>query len=108
MRKLSLALLLVAACGGDDDSDACVFDGRYSMGFVPITEGCQPQSLEIPFYGLKEEECLFSTSDVAPNGVSFDVSMSCRPGDPVGECEGFTTYSNGCSYNVYLRRLAAE
>lgn len=111
MHKLSLALLiLLAACGGSDDDasdDSCVFEGRYEMGFDPITPGCQAGSIEIPpAYVGYEEECFFELNDVAPNGVSFEVTFSCRPGDPVVECEGLASYSNGCAYNTHLRRIS--
>jgi hypothetical protein len=103
MRKLSLALLLVAACGGDDDSDACVFSGRYEIGFVPLN-GCDGGSFQLPGTDVPEE-CVSTARDVNLQGVSYVSTISCPASDPVVECEGYATYANGCEYSVYLRRL---
>jgi hypothetical protein len=104
MRKLSLALLLLAACGGDDDPNACVFDGRYELGFVP-TNGCEGGSFTLPGTNL-DEECSVTVRDVNLEGTPYVATISCPAGDPVIECEGFATYANGCEYDVYLRRLS--
>lgn len=104
MRKLSLALLLLAACGGDDDSDVCVFGGRYELGVIP-TNGCMGNSATVPLFG-EEPTCSRGFDQVGLNGARQNIFISCIPGDPVIECEGFASDSNGCQYDVYMRRLS--
>jgi hypothetical protein len=103
---VAVYLAVCAGCGGDeDDGNVCIFDGRYDSGFLPITAGCPSFSFAAPIYD-DEEECIQSGSDITPTGVTFDLFLSCVPGNPVVECEGIANLSNGCSYNAYLRRLA--
>jgi hypothetical protein len=105
MRKITMALLLLAACGGDDESNACIFDGRYEIGYLPTTAGCTPRSTTLPF-ARHEEPCAQTTSDITLDFVRFDLFLSCPSGDPVVECEGFANFADGCTYDVYARRLA--
>jgi hypothetical protein len=102
-RALAAALMLVA-CGGSDD-DRCVFSGRYEFGFIP-TNGCAGYSTSAPLFG--EEECSAGVDQIALNGARQTGFLSCFPGDPVVECEGWVGDSNGCLYDAYVRRIVLE
>jgi hypothetical protein len=102
----ALFLVLLIGCGGDEEDDnACIFDGRYEFGYLSEMAECPPQSTALPF-AKHEEPCAQSMDDVTLDGVAYNVFFSCEPGDPVGECEGFANYANGCRYDVYVRRVA--
>jgi hypothetical protein len=105
--KLQKALVLglvVLACGDEDDDNACIFEGRYDFGYLSDMAECEPVSQQLP-YAKHEEPCAQSYDDITLNGVPYNVFFSCLPGDPVVECEGFANYANGCSYDVYIRRV---
>jgi hypothetical protein len=106
MRKLSLALLLLlAACGGDDSDDRCVFEGRYEFGYLSEMAACEPRTATLPF-ARHEEPCAQSSNDITLDSVPYNLFFSCPSGDPVVECEGFANFANGCMYDVYVRRLS--
>lgn len=99
----SALLLLALACGGSDGEEACIFDGPYEIGFIP-TNGCGAVSQRIEAYGM-EDECFTSIDQISNSGARQRIFVTCEPGDPVVECSGFANDSDGCTWDVYMRRL---
>lgn len=102
MKKLLLMLLV--ACTNEPDSDACIFDGRYEMGMLP-TNGCGANS-ETLYANNEEDECYTSQDIIALDGTRRTLYLSCEAGNPVVECSGFANSSDGCSWDMYMRRIA--
>jgi hypothetical protein len=99
MRLLALALLLACA---PDDSTECVFDGRYELGF--LSAGCGSWSEQL--YANSERDACYTNQDiVALDGTRRSISLYCEDGDPVVECSGFAHGSDGCRWDVYMRRI---
>jgi hypothetical protein len=100
MRIFALALLLACA---PDDSTECVFDGRYEFGMLP-SNGCGALSEQL--YANNERDACYTTESVlALDGTRRNVSLYCEAGDPVVECSGFAHGSDGCRWDVYMRRI---
>jgi hypothetical protein len=105
MKRIALAIMLVGCASGEEIELGCTFEGRYELGFLP-TNGCNGRSVTL--LGTEvQEECYSSASGVNLEGVAYVYTISCAPGDPVVECEGFGSYANGCEYDLYMRRLTA-
>lgn len=100
MKRIALVAALVFGCAGDD---SCVFDGRYEVGAISRTPGCTSRSISIHLSRL-EEECVSPVDTWTPTLVDIQGLVSCEPGDPVVECEGFVSDSDGCFFDVYFRR----
>lgn len=100
MRRLAFVLLL--ACGSDE-SDVCIFDGRYEMGFIP-RNGCGAFSEQI-FVNHEQDECYTTEDIIALDGTRRNIGIFCEAGDPVVECEGFAFGSDGCQWDAYMRRV---
>lgn len=104
MKKL-FAILLVG-CAGADESDICVFDGQYEMGFIAYESRLDCTSNSVTFFGTGEDECSTSIDQVSVNGAQQTGYISCTPGSPVVECEGYVSDSDGCQWQAYVRRIA--
>lgn len=104
---VALALCLAACSGEDDDETTCTFSGSYALGAIALDDSplCPDFSITIPGDG-RPGPCFTTARDVTPDGVVWEVSLFCEPAEPVGECTGLRTDSNGCRQEVYLRRLA--
>lgn len=95
-------LLLALACG-DGSEDGCVFDGTYEFGGIS-SNGCAAYSQRLVFYD-EEDECSTAIDQLGLSGAIQRGVITCEPGDPVVECSGFMGDSNGCSYDLYVRRV---
>jgi len=92
-------------CAGSGGEGRCVFDGRYEFGLIAETPGCPSTSQTLPLHA--EDECMAEIDTFTPDGLTHRQGiLSCEPGDPVIECEGFAFDSDGCQFSLYLRRLA--
>jgi hypothetical protein len=105
MSLLRVALLAAGALAcGDDEPGACFFDGRYEIGFISYN-GCGDLSEQVIGNG-EQDECSTQETFAALDGSERMVYLSCRAGDPVVDCEGFMHGSDGCRWDVYMRRIA--
>jgi len=104
LKRLILAGFLALGGCADDESDTCVFDGTYEIGFIP-TNGCTGTSQRLPLYNA-EDECSVQTDQIGLSGARQVSVLTCEPGDPVVECSGFMNDSDGCSFDVYMRRVS--
>jgi hypothetical protein len=101
--RLGAALLLALLACAPDDSTECVFDGRYEFGMLP-SNGCGALSEQL--YANNERDACYTTESVlALDGTRRNVSLYCEAGDPVVECSGFAHGSDGCRWDVYMRRI---
>lgn len=101
--RLFFVTSLLLGCKVDSE-DACIFDGRYEFGFV-ATNGCESVTEQLTFFD-EESECDSTIDQVAFDGSRQLGIITCEPGDPVVECGGFASASNGCRWDLYFRRLA--
>lgn len=99
-----VAFLLICGCAGGEEDDKCIFDGRYEMGFIP-RNGCEAGN-ESFTAAHEEDECHTSVDQISLGGARQLGFISCEPGDPVVECSGFLNDSDGCSWDLYIRRIA--
>jgi hypothetical protein len=90
--------------GADDTDDACVFDGYYEIGLISRNALCVSGSERI-YLSDQEDECLAPIDTFTPDGARRQGILSCIPGDPVVECEGFASDTSGCSFDAYVRRV---
>lgn len=105
MLRFALPLLLALGCSGDDDDpEGCTFEGRYELGLISRVEGCLNDAISIPAYGM-DDVCFTTDNGVTPTGIIYELSIFCEPADPVVECSGRRSDSNGCVHDVYLRRV---
>lgn len=105
MKKFILVLAIAGCAGGQSSEDTCIFDGDYEMGLVP-TNGCAYLGGDTYTFHHVEGECSSSLSQLKTSDM-YGVTgfMSCGQGDPVVECEGFASRSDGCTYTSYIRKV---
>ncbi len=97
-----LVVLMAAGCSGDEKEDVCIFSGHYEAGRLTTTPGCFPAVRTLVFSD-EEDEC--STNfDEYVDGIHQVGWLSCEPGDPVTDCEGFVQ-DGDCAFDFYMRRI---
>lgn len=104
MKKLALVFIALGCSANDAEDHKCVFSGRYDVGMLSETAACVSNSVQLPFYG--EDECIVDIDVYTPELTRRQGVISCEPGDPVIECGGFASDSDGCRFTLYVRRLA--
>lgn len=107
MKTTMLMGLLLFGCAGSEDNGLCDFDGIYEMGLLPRTEGCGKDSVRVPLFAA-DQECGTAIDTFTPDGLIHRTGfLSCDPnnGHDVVECEGYASDSQGCSFDLYMRRV---
>lgn len=104
MKRIIAALIIVTGCGDEPDDGVCIFRGSYDIGLTPRVSGCQYLS-EGSFFLDEEGECSSGIDQLSLEGVWQRGFISCEPGDPVVKCAGFLNDANGCSWDLYMRRI---
>ncbi len=95
---------LTAGCGDGEPVDTCVFDGRYEMGLIAYESALECSSNSVVIFGTGEDECSTVIDQLGPSGARQSGYISCDPADPVVECSGFMSDSDGCQWEIYMRR----
>lgn len=106
---VALAVVALSGCAGaEEDTDRCVFGGRYDIGVDWSEPGYRPEcglfARSLTANG-EEDECIYSGRELTVAGDLVQLTISCEAGDPVIECAGYADSSSGCSWPVYIRRI---
>jgi len=93
---------------GDFDAEprGCIFEGRYEMGFLAYESPLDCGSSSVSFFGEGEDECSTSIDQLGSSGARQTGYISCDPADPVMECTGYMSDSDGCQWELYIRRIS--
>ena len=103
---VSLVGAMLNGCSGADESEGCVFDGRYEMGFLAYESPLDCSSTSFTIFGEGEDECSTDIDQFGQSGAHQIGYISCEPGDPIVGCEGYMSDSDGCQWQLYLRRVS--
>ena|SRR5688572_15670915 len=85
--------------------EGCVFDGRYEIGYLAHESPLQCSSNSLSFFGDGEDECSTYIDQLGPSGALQTGYISCDPADPVVECTGYMRDTDGCQWELYVRRI---
>lgn len=107
---LAVAFLLSGvACSDEPDDGSCYFDGRYELGYIARTPDCRGSSVSINFYD-ETDECSSEIDQLSNAGARQRGFVTCNPdgnGGQVVECDGYMSDSDGCEFDIYMRRVAS-
>jgi hypothetical protein len=103
-----VALVALALACGDEGDGLCFFDGKYEIGFLAQTPGCGDLAASLSFFG-QTDECSTTIDTLTVDGLTRRRgAITCDPGqNPIVECSGFANDSDGCSFEVYVRRVGS-
>lgn len=113
---VACVVALCAGCGGPEGeplsfepgyADGCVFDGEYQLDYEEQGGVCETPDPVTFYAGNEADECLHDSTDTYPTGVTVRVILTCRPGDPVQECDGVASTSEGCTFRLHMSRVGS-
>lgn len=108
MFKKIIPVTLLLGCQPEADSNACIFEGKYEVGYLAYESPLDCSSNSAVIYGTGEDECSTNIDQLGPTGARQLGYVSCDPGDPIVECLGYMGDSDGCQWEIYVRRIVTR